>query len=462
MRTFVALILIAFAHPYLELASRAAEPTPEAAASSVSSGRAAETDDPLIVHEWGTFTTFSGSDGVFLDFRPLADEESDLPSFVVDRASSAITTLFSKKRLRGKVRMETPVTYFYTDRIRQVNVRVGFPDGLLTEFYPPVRKMLPPLDEKAAFGAGEPIGKSSLDWGQVTLIPTSQLAPNIADPVLREQVANHLAAAAVPHSSGDLHYRQARATDSALVHVRAAKGRAFGNFSAPQHDYMEKFLFYRGVGRFELPVQASFDTAGRMTFSNHGQLPLTAAIQIKVDGEEIQAKSIGAIPAGGQSKVESLDQMSLDQLAQVVQEMLVAEGLYAKEAASMVETWKQSWFGEAGTRILYIVPAPITDELLPLTIEPSPDETLRVLVGRMEILPPGQEQQLIQAVLASSKARSAYLQQSKSQQQKPFAISEELHGLGRMLEPALVRVSKIANDGNVRQEAQRLIAQLRK
>ena len=26
--------------------------------------------DKLIVHEWGTFTTFSGSNGVHLDFRP--------------------------------------------------------------------------------------------------------------------------------------------------------------------------------------------------------------------------------------------------------------------------------------------------------------------------------------------------------------------------------------------------------
>src|SRR5258708_29049188 len=27
----------------------------------------------LIVHEWGTFTNFAGSDGVYLDYRPLVD-----------------------------------------------------------------------------------------------------------------------------------------------------------------------------------------------------------------------------------------------------------------------------------------------------------------------------------------------------------------------------------------------------
>ena len=38
---------------------------------------------PLVVHEWGTFTSFSGSDGVRLEYRPLLDE--DLPYFVLDR-----------------------------------------------------------------------------------------------------------------------------------------------------------------------------------------------------------------------------------------------------------------------------------------------------------------------------------------------------------------------------------------
>ncbi len=46
---------------------------------------AAEPSGKLIVHEWGTFTTFSGSNGVHLDFRPLQDNE--LPYFVANRAT---------------------------------------------------------------------------------------------------------------------------------------------------------------------------------------------------------------------------------------------------------------------------------------------------------------------------------------------------------------------------------------
>ncbi len=92
----------------------------------------------------------------------------------------------------------------------------------------------------------------------------------------------------------------------------------------------------------------------------------------------------------------------------MVQQSLVDEGLYEKEAASMVKTWQQSWFTENGTRVLYMVPGPTTDELLPLYVTPRPQEMLRVLVGRMEIMSPEDEQRMIQAVAASSKARAEH------------------------------------------------------
>ena len=152
---------------------------------------ATEAVGEFVVHEWGTFTTFSGSDGVFLDFRPLAANHNDLPNYVLDRGYYAQNPagLLSKSRLRGRVRMETPVTYFYTDRPRSVDVRVDFPDGLLTEFYPPVRELLPAIDEENIFDNGERMGNSSLNWGTVDLIPTSELVPNLTDGKLRESIA---------------------------------------------------------------------------------------------------------------------------------------------------------------------------------------------------------------------------------------------------------------------------------
>src|SRR5687768_17647783 len=89
-------------------------------------------DSNYIVHEWGTFTSFAGSDGVSLDFRPLVDE--DLPAFVYDRPRQAFTSerrdiAYARGRsdkglVISRQRMETPVTYFYTDQERLVDVVV--------------------------------------------------------------------------------------------------------------------------------------------------------------------------------------------------------------------------------------------------------------------------------------------------------------------------------------------------
>src|SRR4030095_7533466 len=43
------------------------------------------------------------------------------------------------------------------------------------------------------------------------------------------------------------------------------------------------------------------------------------------------------------------------QLRVDLEAMLTAEGLYAREANAMVETWRDSWF-EEGARIFYIIP----------------------------------------------------------------------------------------------------------
>ena len=67
--------------------------------------------------------------------------------------------------------METPVTYFYTDRERVVDVTVGFPKGLLTEFYPPVRMMFPVFVK----GQSEKLADSSLSWDKVKLIPAASI-----------------------------------------------------------------------------------------------------------------------------------------------------------------------------------------------------------------------------------------------------------------------------------------------
>jgi hypothetical protein len=423
----------------------ASEPTDDSAFADSKSGE-------FTVHEWGTFTTFSGSDGIFLDFRPLDVNHDDLPGYVLDRASWSQSPLkvLSKRRLRGLVRMETPVTYFYTDRHRTVDVRVDFPEGLLTEFYPPVREVLPAIDETSIFGKGEVVGKSSLNWGEIDLIPTSDLVPNLQDVSLRESISASIIKGLVPHAPNEQHYAAARETDSALIHFQ-------GNSDTPS--YFEKFLFYRGVGKFQLPISAHF-VGTQAVLRNSGTLPIRSAIMVDVRGETIQAMRMQDIAAGQSLPFDQLKSVTNEQLAQMVRESLVAEGLYEKEAAAMVATWQQSWFTENGTRVLYMVPEPTTNELLPLHINPQPKQMLRVLVGRLEIMSPTSEQEMTRAVALSVASRARHCTDQGSQSpQSPYTLPEAIEGFGRMAEPALARIAKIADDASIRHEAELLIGE---
>src|SRR6266849_1527322 len=84
----------------------------------------------LTVHEWGTFTSVAGEDGTAIDWDALGCKD-DLPGFVGDFGYRGF-----KWRLRGTVRMETPVMYFYSPRAMDARVKVAFPQGLITECYP--------------------------------------------------------------------------------------------------------------------------------------------------------------------------------------------------------------------------------------------------------------------------------------------------------------------------------------
>ncbi len=412
----------------------------------------------FVVHEWGTFTTFSGSDGVFMDYRPLAAEHSDLPGYVLDRGSYSNFRWIAKSRLRGRVRMETPVTYFYTDRVRTVDVRVDFPEGLLTEFYPPVSQMLPAVDDKNIFGQGETIGNSQLNWGKVDLIPTDHLLADVTDARIRQRLTANVIHHLLPHAANEQHYAAARETDAALVHVRGKAGA-----KAEEQSFFEKFLFYRGVGKFQLPFHARFEPAG-VVVSNDGELPVNSAILIHVDGDQLYARKIDRVAARQSLAFDDLQLLSEQDLVEMVRQSLVDEGLYQKEAASMVKTWQQSWFTENGTRVLYMVPSPTTDELLPLYVSPRPQEMTRVLVGRMEIMSPEDEQRMIDAVAASSKLRAAHYAKPipSGQQRTPYEIPASVRDYGRMAEPALARVKKISSDPALRKEAALLIAQYQK
>jgi hypothetical protein len=363
----------------------------------------------LIVHEWGTFTNFSGSNGVNLEFRPLATR--DLPRFVMTpfNQPGSLNRALLKDQFYARQRMETPVTYFYTDVPRTVNVRVDFPQGALTEWYPVVKK----FQSGKADGSLDIVGHAYLDWGTVRLTPPKQFA----DIRVKGPKGKPFPASLPPVDAND-HYGRARETDSAIVET----------IDTDHGSHFEKFLFYRGLGNFELPMKLTALGNNRFEITNSGDEASGASLLMRIDRGLVRFTRID--PVSPRSTIEVVlpeTEATVDQLTETTVRELTAAGLYEKESLAMVNTWRTNWFGEDGTRLLYLVPSKQTDKLLPLKVDPAPDEQVRVLVGRLETITPEDCQQLVRKLVGAS----------ANDQPADVWVKEELKSLGRFAEPAI-------------------------
>jgi hypothetical protein len=146
----------------------------------------------------------------------------------------------------------------------------------------------------------------------------------------------------------------------------------------------------------------------RMTPATADEIPAAFVVDIR----ETEGRFVAAGRVGAEREVAT-EAVPLRQKSVVVAELaaamkgaLVAEGLNDDEAVAMVRTWTETWFSANGTRVVYLVPRPVTDATLPLRITPAPDKLVRVLVGRVEFMTPEKEDTIRQAILAASRPES--------------------------------------------------------
>ncbi|MBI5610750.1 MAG: hypothetical protein HY902_17870 [Deltaproteobacteria bacterium] len=336
----------------------------------------------IVMHEWGTFTSVQGSDGSTQD--GLQHEEEALPSFVYARDHLAN----NQKMAEGlpepcNQKMETPVVYFYTAKAQKVTFSVTFANGIISQWFPAVTDMAPELGALKNPGQSNSHGLSggSLTW-QVQLDPTLDMAK----------------APQVPADSVWQPSRQTLATPLRFV----GSDNEFN-----QVDQTERFLFYRGLGRFTLPVKVLTDADGAVRGRNDSDdnLPFAVLLKATADGQG-GVQVLHAIGAHNSSQAVALKAdlplaQAAEQAKQALKNGLVASGLFDDEAQAMVDTWQKSWFATPGTRLLYILPPAWTEKLLPLEMTPAPIQRVRTLVGRIEALSPQDEEQARQAVISS-------------------------------------------------------------
>jgi len=302
------------------------------------------------VHEWGTFTSVAGEDGSPVAWAALKTP-SDLPCFVYRLNAACV-----KCNATSLVRMETPVLYFYSPHPATVSVHVDLPSGVITEWYPKATG----IPKDVTYGIG---GK--IDWGPVQLLPG--------------------AAPAYPADESPSHYYAARNTDSASLRVG---------------DQQEKLLFYRGVADAGVALEAQLLANRKMELRNKipGRIPIPFAVVF-----ENRAGRLGYRVVRNLSTSAGVDLPDpagdVAELHRELGDALIAAGLYPKEAAAMIETWRDSWF-EEGMRVFYIMPRAMVDSVLPLKVIPAPAATERVFVGRVEVLSEATGQ-ILRSALAS-------------------------------------------------------------
>lgn len=371
---------------HLGLTSRAAQARPAG-------------NNQLVVHEWGTFTSIAGKDGVALEWRPL-NGPTDLPKFVhtIQKLGEGLRQVPSKAELTAAVRMETPVLYFYSDKEMDVDVKVDFPKGTITEWYPQAR-----------------VVRSGINWGRLKVMPG--------------------AAFNLPVEDKESHYYPARETDSAPVQVCATT-------SKPAQQ--EKFLFYRGVGTFDLPVSVKLESE-KIVLKNLGTDQVANLIVFENRGGKLGFRMISGLT--GETIIErpKLDQ-NIESLLYDLKVVLVGAGLYEKEAAAMIKTWRDSWF-EEGLRVFYVLPRPMTDAVLPITIEPRPAELVRVLVGRAEVITPEMEKSVQRQVNRLRDPSAAVREAAKL----------DIRKYGRFSEPILKRLLENERNEIIRERLKQLI-----
>jgi len=295
-----------------------------------------ETLSAYDLHEWGTFTTVSGSDGGLL--TGLHVEEEQLPSFVYShlgmrpRAHGHIpiysvpqvnvlaqnthqmfvlkddkNVLQEMRGMKGMpvaslknvtVKMETPVIYFYGDDTAKVNVKVGFNGGTISQWYP--QRM-----------AGDTPNKVTKDGAKLS----EALAKSVGD---RELV---------------------------------------------MFEPIDFSKAYEGGIEWDVEIIPKGDADETLNVANHSEEEIPFAFAFENVGGKFRYKTLGSVPVGGVAKVAESEWVTPSkpamQQVEVFQEMragLTAQGLTEDEANGMVKTWWRSYFNKPGLRVFWVVP----------------------------------------------------------------------------------------------------------
>ena len=379
----------------------------------------------FIAHEWGTFTSLVGSNGIRQD--GMYHEDELLPNFVHHYGEDYKLELPNRNvvaflqphpstptrprpphlppgthKLRSDLigdqtitqKMETPVLYFYADEAQHASVDVAFPEGVIAESYPQAIANYP-------LAANGVVLKNGFSHYEISILTNSEKAPIAVD-------------------AGNI-YSHARNVKSNLI---------------KSNDEIEKFIFYRGVGNFKTDLTVTSNDQS-ITLSNNGK-NIPQAFILNFNGVTGDIHAIGQLDENNSvslnnSTLKNLQNSHLS-FADYIKKSrallllaLVKNGLYDDEAKAMLDTWEQSYLKNPGLRVLYVLNRNEVERILPMNITPTPKDLKRVFIGRIEVLTQHEEQKLFKQVLNEGG-------------------SFKIESLGRMAQPIANRLLEMAKE----------------
>ena len=114
------------------------------------------------------------------------------------------------------------------------------------------------------------------------------------------------------------HYAYARETDSAHIQITDP---------ATMNTFREKFLFYRGVGNFKLPVRVQASSGDHFTLTNSSASPIHYAFLVQINHGKVRFARYDNIGASVNMTLPS-EASSLDELADQMVLGLISDGLF--------------------------------------------------------------------------------------------------------------------------------------
>jgi hypothetical protein len=352
-----------------------------AAALSACNAIAQTKTETLVVHEWGTFTSFQDNLGATI--RGINVDDEPVPEFVHRLKGLEIFSLKTYPAIWSQgaprcnaevtLRLETPVVYFYPPAnaraAEPIDFRASFRGGWLTEYFPAALADNPGFPDRLA---GTTRGR--LEWKGLRLGAKTAATP--------------------PQTAERVWLAPRKVKSATLTTADGAEA--------------EKYLFYRGVGHIDAPlvVQQRENRVGVALRAGRAggalsDLPTSWLVRVLPDGrvwysafaakDAVAGKVAIALPA----REAEASHGALDALRAELRAALVAQGLFPDEAQAMLETWELSYFKSEGLRLFFLLPRAWTDYTLPISLSARADIT-RVMMGRIELISPHQQRKLAQ------------------------------------------------------------------